>query len=661
MFQPERMKETSIICLKKDFYQALESLNDFGGFHVEEIKEATKVEQDEKSIRRMEEIVRDLTSLTNQLKIEKKGFLDLFKGEYEKKVEITIEDWQSFTKSIEKEASDLKKEADSFLTLIKNFGDKLLELQHLQSMLALLNKFKLDLEVLEKLQFIYILVATVPSRHIYELEKAMLNYPSIFYHRPITKHAEFVFITSLSKYGGEIEKVIKTHHAEVFQIPQKMPKRITEAIKEVNLQLENILQNKREALKSLEEFTKKNRFRILALKETAENILMMLKAKQKSIETGQLMAIRGYVPERKLNKLKRSMQEKLRNRVLIIEKRVMPSDDPPTLISNPPFIKPFETITKLYGNPHYDEVDPTPLIAITFPLIFGLMFGDLGHGLILLIIGTTLGLLLKRNGELRNFAWILAACGVGAIFAGLLFGELFGKRIFPPLWFSPFEDVTKFLILSIFVGIIQILIGFIIDFTNFILKGETIDAFATSLPKILFYIGSIYLIMNYQLNFEGWLKGPILFPLIPFTFLIFAKPFLLKVLKFSNRPVAHSEGQYSLLERLFESGDLVTRLLSNTVSYARILALLMAHWALLLVTYTIADMTISVPIFGTVLSYLIIIGGNIFVIAFEGLIVFIHTLRLHFYEWFSKFYQGTGVEFNPFKQNFKYTKIVFKR
>jgi len=78
---------------------------------------------------------------------------------------------------------------------------------------------------------------------------------------------------------------------------------------------------------------------------------------------------------------------------------------------------------------------------------------------------------------------------------------------------------------------------------------------------------------------------------------------------------------------LFESGDLVTRLLSNTISYARILALLMAHWALILVTYTVAGLVGSASLLGLVLSGIIIVGGNVFVIALEGLIVFIHTLR----------------------------------
>jgi V/A-type H+-transporting ATPase subunit I len=108
------------------------------------------------------------------------------------------------------------------------------------------------------------------------------------------------------------------------------------------------------------------------------------------------------------------------------------------------FVRPFEEITKLYGIPHYNELDPTPLIAISFPILFGLMFGDVGHGLILLVGGLALGKLIKGNQSIKNVCWIMAACGVAAIAAGLLFGEFFGRSIFAPLWFSPFEDVFTF-------------------------------------------------------------------------------------------------------------------------------------------------------------------------------------------------------------------------
>ena len=195
---------------------------------------------------------------------------------------------------------------------------------------------------------------------------------------------------------------------------------------------------------------------------------------------------------------------------------------------------------------------------------------------------------------------------------------------------------------------------------NYLLKHNVADAVLTAVPKIAFYLGGVYLIVAYQLNFGAWLSGPILAAVIPFVILIVGKPIYLAVAKPKHHSSEHSE-QDSISGRLFEGGDLVTRLLSNTISYSRILALLMAHWALILVTYTIAGLVGTASILTLIVSGIIVVGGNIFVLALEGLIVFIHTLRLHFYEWFSKFYAGTGKEFNPFKQKFIHTDIMLKR
>jgi len=661
MFRPERMSEASIICLKKDLDLALEALDSFGNFHIEETKETSRLTRNEQLIRQTEEIIRKLNAVITQLKIEKTGLLDIFKAEKPIKTQITAENWQSLMKTVEKESSELETKVDSLTTSLKTLDGERSNRQHLRRMLRILSRFKIDLKALEELHFIYVAVATVSSRNVYEFEKALSNRSGIFHHRPVTKEVEFVFIATPSIYKDEIEKILKTHHAEIFQIPKEIPEELSKALEKVNEQLKKALQNKNIMLKSLENLAEANKHRLLALRETAQNILKVLHAKQKSLETERLVTVKGYVPKKEFSKLRKKIDIKLNGCALALERGFDASEDPPTMIHNPSFIKPFETITKLYGLPHYDELDPTPLIAITFPLIFGFMFGDIGHGLILLISGAALGLLIKKHEGLRNFSWILAACGIGGVFAGLLFGEFFGKHLSAPLWFDPFEDVTGFLIFSLFIGITQIMSGFVLDFVNFILKGNVVDAFATSLPKMLFYIGSIYLILVYQIDFEAWLKGPILFPLIPFIFLIFGKIIIVKTLKILGYPVKNLGMRDSFLERFFESGDLVTRLLSNTMSYARILALLMAHWSLLLVTYVISDMVLPTPVFGTVLGTLIIVGGNTFVIAFEGLIVFIHTLRLHFYEWFSKFYQGTGVKFSPFRQSYVYAKIVFTR
>ena len=237
------------------------------------------------------------------------------------------------------------------------------------------------------------------------------------------------------------------------------------------------------------------------------------------------------------------------------------------------------------------------------------------------------------------------------------------------LWFDPVNNVFSFLIFALCIGVAQIVCGLVLEMANFALKHDYVDAVFWSIPKIVFYLCSVYLIVVYKLNLAVWFSGPVLLIIIPFILMVLAKPTFIAFSHLSFRSI-ESQGEAELAseahegsfgQSLFESGDLMTRLLSNTISYSRILALLMAHWALLLVTYTVAALIGGSSGIGLVIAGIVIVGGNIFVIALEGLIVFIHTLRLHFYEWFSKFYQGTGSEFQPFKQNFIHTNVVLKR
>ncbi|MFW5895207.1 MAG: V-type ATP synthase subunit I, partial [archaeon] len=346
-------------------------------------------------------------------------------------------------------------------------------------------------------------------------------------------------------------------------------------------------------------------------------------------------------------------------------------EETPTLMNNISLIKPFETITKMYGTPNYSEVDPTPFIAITFPLIFGLMFGDIGHGLCLIIAGL-IGLFLFKNKKetYYNFSVIIIYCGVGAVFAGFLYGQIFGgHKIFGMelmpvkigniVFHHPLENIMTVFIFTIILGIIHINIGWLIQFINYWRHSRKFLAFSDSLLKIFLLMGGSLLIFLYGLDLNAWFEFPypILFPLIPGLLLFILKP----LGKFVGLSYFKDESIGELImESSLETFETILSVLSNVLSYIRILALLLAHIALMTSIQAIIGLLDTNTIFMQVISVIGLIAGNFIVIIFEGLLVFLNTIRLHFYEFFFKFYQGSGKEFIPFHLIYNFSQLVFK-
>ncbi len=653
------MTSVSIICARKKVESALEALHSFGEFHIEQTAEAESLEEHNRKAQTIQQALNNVTDLTNQLIVEKPQLLDMFRITQHAKTKVTAASWQTLSESTSQEIMKLKTQVEQITTFLAELRARDAELNHVKGMLTTMDYMGADLAAMEELRLIHVAIASVPRRNFSALRTALAGFPVILSRCCLTKETNFVCLAMPGKLRENVERIVKTHHGEIFQVPESLPHEVAGALEEVEKRLSKNREEEQTAQAALQKLGKKNRINLVSWRETMENVLAILDAEGRMLQSGRLATVKGFVPTKNFRVLAEKVTSHLNGRALVLENEVIP-DDPPTRIRHNRFVKPFEEITRLYGLPHYDELDPTSVLAFTFPLVFGLMFGDIGHGMVLLFGGLALGKLIKNDQSMKNLCWILAACGVGAIFAGALFGEFFGMELFPPLWFNPFNNVLSFLIFSLIVGVAQITSGLFLEMVNFALKRDFVDVALTSVPKIAFYVGSVLLVAVYQLDFAAWFKGPILLSLVPFGFLVFAKPAFSASSKAFSLSVDTQSEHVSLGESFFESGDLVTRLLSNTFSYARILALLMAHWALILVTYVVAELVGSASLLGLILSGFVVVGGNLFVIALEGLIVFIHALRLHFYEWFSKFYQGTGTEFTPFRQKSVYTEVVLQ-
>jgi len=682
MFRPERMSETSIICVKQDVESVLQTLSSFGEFHIEPTEEASPTDYIQ-NIQKAEESLANANELVKQLCHEETGLMDIFKSSQPTRIQVTAENWQSLLEPISQQVLTLKNEVDDINTSLANLQEKTAQLNRIKNMLNTIQEMKADLAAMEELKLIHVAYAKVPHKNFVGLQTALADFPLLIHRSYLTKDTDFVALAVPSKQGSDVEKILKQHHAESFAIPKDLPHDLAKALIEINNRLKENLDKEKAFSESLDKLSKENKDKLLSWKEIIENILTLLNAKQKILQSGRLATVKGFVPTKKVPALNEKVHEMLGEKAIVLAEKPVENQDPPTKLSNNRFVKPFEELTKLWGLPHYDELDPTPFMAISFPILFGLMFGDLGHGLILFAGGLAVYLLLKKNSGIKNMAWIITMCGLAAMVAGLLYGEIFGQPIHTvlgfggPIWFDPFNptsNIFQFLIFALAIGVSQIMLGIVLEMADFILAHKPSDAIFLSLPKIAFYAGSVFVICVYKLNIAAWFSGPVLIIIIPFILMVVAKPAYVavgKIGKITTMGSVETQGEEELGaeahegaigQSLFESGDLVIRLLSNSVSYSRILALLTAHWALLLVTYSLAAL-VGTGIGGTaglIVTAIIIVAGNIFVIALEGLIVFIHSLRLHFYEWFTKFYKGTGTEFHPFKQNNVYTDIALK-
>jgi len=358
----------------------------------------------------------------------------------------------------------------------------------------------------------------------------------------------------------------------------------------------------------------------------------------------------------------------------------------PTIMRNPWFIRPFELITRMYGIPSYSEVDPTPFLAFTFPLIFGLMFGDIGHGLCLIIAGI-LGGIIFRKKNIGKFSWIIFYCGMGAILGGLFYGEFFGyedffgiplEPIFIPIPFlgpvnlyNPIENIQNVFKFALFVGVIHINLGWFLELINYFRQGKKYIAFSNSFMKICLLTGGTYLIFQYGINLTIWLSpayiptfwgtillpSPILLVIVPGILLIILKPFG-KLFRISY---LKKESYWALMgEGTMETFETALSVLSNVASYIRLLALALAHIALMISIQALSSLLQGEGTLFEIFKILGLLLGNIIVILLEGILVFINTIRLHFYEFFFKFYKGTGTEFFPFYLDNDYSKITFR-
>lgn len=317
---------------------------------------------------------------------------------------------------------------------------------------------------------------------------------------------------------------------------------------------------------------------------------------------------------------------------------------PPTVMKNNRFFKPFESLVTMYGLPSAKEIDPTPLLSITFILMFGFMFGDVGQGAIIAI----LGILLYKYKKMP-LGGVMLYVGISSTIFGFVYGSVFGnEEILAPIWMSPLHsksNINTILYASVGYGAFIIIITMIANMINSIKmhKWGKLLFDKNGLAGLLFYGGLVAVVLIFIKTGKFVLSGLVLIPvvIIP-TLMIFFKEPLENLILRKDHIMPHEKGIY-FVESGFDIFETLLSFFSSTVSFARVGAFALNHAGLSLAVWTLYGMMRGAG------GILIVIIGNIITIGLEGLIVGIQCMRLEFYEMFGRYYIGEGHEFKPIR------------
>lgn len=366
-------------------------------------------------------------------------------------------------------------------------------------------------------------------------------------------------------------------------------------------------------------------------------------------DTNTFYILCGWMTEKDALAFRKDIQNDEKIFCLMEDQKAPATQKPPTKLRNPKLFKPFEMYVKMYGLPAYNEMDPTWFVAITYSFIFGAMFGDVGQGLVLFLGG----LFLYKTKKM-DLAGIISCAGVFSVFFGFMYGSFFGfEDVLKAIWLKPMNQMmdvplvgrlNAVFVIAIGFGMFIILICMVFNIINSIRRGDTEKTWfdSNAVAGLVFY-GSIVLTIGLFISGKKLPAAAILVIMFGVPLLLmFLKEPLTNLVEKKSKILPEQKGMF-FVQSFFELFEVLLSYLSNTLSFLRIGAFAVSHAAMMEVVLMLAGATN-----GGNPNWIVVVLGNIFVCAMEGLIVGIQVLRLEYYEIFSRFYAGNGREFKPF-------------
>jgi len=693
------LKLGTVILPRSESPQAISRLTEFEWFHkVDSASDLVTPEIDDllleaqKTFQSIDDVIKGMGIPLNV------GIMEiLFKGTVIKKKNYEIDEIEDMVTDIRKNTPLIIDKPAQLLEDAATTRLSIEEYKSLKDTLEIIRKMKIDLTGFGLMKYFFTNLFVIDSADYQEISR-VLEGITIYKYDLESKDKSALLIISSVDDSEKVLKVLRGFNSNSFKIPEGFPQVPSEAYTLAESKIKELSAKQNAITKELAAIKKKIRQEILVIHEKALVAKDVLEMMRKPGGTKHFAVIQGYIPKKMEEKFKNSTKQWMS----VVEDITDPKlrDETPTLFENKKFVKTFEVITKSQGIPKKGESDPTPMIALMWPIFYGLMFADMGHGL--LLMGMGLLFKFKGQGELSRWGMLIAISGASAAIAGVGAGEMFGYHIshmgpFEGLfeeggalhslsWIVgilsvaelTFDQVINILKVSLFIGIIHLVWAMVLRVRRLAQEGHKLVMFTEAIPNITLYggivvvmmcaIGSQYDVMNMYSRvhteavpwvtvFLGdWAQVWIITRIA--VIIVIGSMVLMMIggiLHAKKHPEEGGDPASVLMEVLL--GKTVESL-AHTISYARLGIMLLVHAALLM---TVNNAFASLGGSASPAAMAMIIGGNLGIMMIEGLIVYIQSLRLHLYEFFTKWYVGGSQPFRQIRPELIYNQFVWKK
>ena len=674
----------SVILPRTDSPSLISRLTEFEWFHKMEMNNETVTPEIDDLLLRAQKSFQFIEDVIKGLNIPLRvGIMEiLFKGTVIKKKKYNVDEIENMISELEQVPEFLTNAAKSLEENVK-INHSLEEFKALKETLEVANNLKIDLTGFGSTKYFYSNLFIINSSDYGEIERTLEEIP-IFKYDLESKEKSAIIIISDNDDSDKVLKTMRALNSNPFMIPKEFPQIPNEAYSLAESKIKELTEKQKTVSKELSSITKKIRGDILTMHENALVAKEVLETLRKPGGTKNFAVIQGYIPKKMEKKFKEvtsqwtSITEEVKDKDTLAEL--------PVYLDNPRWVKTFEVITNSQGIPKKGEFDPTWMVALMWPIFYGLMFADVGHGLLLM----GLGLLFKFKGQgnLSRWGMLLAISGGAGALAGVFQGEVFGFHIQHFVGFEmllheggplhsiswligsisvaelTFDQVIMILKVSLFIGVIHLGWAFLLRIRNFAKKKDKDGLIFEAIPNMLMWlgvfgvmmgaIGSGYDVMNMYSKIHAeavpWVsvlvgEWAVVWIVVRVSVILILACVVLMIIGGIKHNKKHPEDGGDMVSVIMEVllGKTI-ECLAHSISYARIGIMLLVHAALLL---TVNQAFESLGGLSSPMAMVLIIGGQIGIMMIEGLIVYIQSLRLHLYEFFTKWYDGGS---QPFKQ-----------